>query len=169
MDDDQAITAELAQLRRENELLRYENEQLRQENEETLRRQTLIVSQQAAMLAELATPLILLTEDIVLMPLVGSIDFARAQQIMETLLEGITRHQAETAILDISGVSTVDELVADSLLRVSKAAWLLGAKVILSGISPQMARILIDLEFDLSQLITHKDLRDSITYLLKKE
>lgn len=164
--DNQAISAELERLRRDIELLRYENEQLRQENEENLRRQTLIVSQQATLLAELSTPLILLTDDIVLMPLVGSIDFARAQQIMETLLEGITRHQTETAILDISGVSLVDELVAEALLRVSKAAWLLGAQVILSGISPQMARALIDLDYDLGRLVTHKDLRDSIAYLL---
>lgn len=169
MNDNQALNAELEQLRRENELLHFENEQLRRENEAALYRQTLIVNQQTAMLAELSTPLILLTDDIVLMPLVGSIDFARAQQIMETLLEGITRHQAETAILDISGISTVDEMVAESLLRVSKAAGLLGARVILSGISPHMARILIDLEFDLSRLIIHKDLRDSIAYLLTRQ
>ncbi len=169
MSDNQAFKAELEQLRRENALLRYENEQLRRENEETLRRETLIVGRHTELLAELSTPLIVLTDNIVLMPLVGRIDFARAQQIIETLLAGITRHQAETAILDISGISTVDELVAESLLRVGKTTNLLGAQVIVSGISPQMARILIELDVDLGHLITHKHLRDSIAYLLNSQ
>jgi rsbT co-antagonist protein RsbR len=129
---------------------------------ETLRDEALR-AQQAA-LRELSTPLIPITEGLVVMPLVGAIDTARAQQIMETLLEGIAAQQAETAILDITGVRVVDTQVADALLRAAQAAMLLGARVILTGISGEVAQALVHLGADMRGIQTLSNLQSGIAY-----
>lgn len=117
---------------------------------------------QQAMLRELSTPLIPLTDDLVVMPIVGSVDSARAQQIIEVLLEGINTYGARTAILDITGVKVIDTQVADALIRAAHAARLLGSQVILTGISPEIAQTLVHLSINLEGIITQRDLRDSL-------
>ncbi len=101
-----------------------------------------------------------------LVALIGAIDSARVQQIMETLLEGITAHQADIAILDITGGQVVDTQVADALLRTALAVKLLGAQVVLTGISPVMAQTLIHLGVDLSMIVTCSNLQEGIAYAL---
>ncbi|HEU4328228.1 MAG TPA: STAS domain-containing protein [Roseiflexaceae bacterium] len=135
--------------------------------EELLRRTEEIIQAQQATLRELSTPLIPLADHVVVMPLVGSIDSARAQMIMETLLEGISTHQADVAILDITGVPVVDTQVADALLRTARAARLLGAQVVLTGIGGHIAQTLITLGADLSGLVTLNNLQSGITYALR--
>jgi rsbT co-antagonist protein RsbR len=136
----------------------------RRESEEHERvREAAIQTQQAAM-RELSTPLIPITDGLVVMPLVGAIDSARAQQIMETLLEGIAAQQAETAILDITGVRVVDTQVADALLRAAQAATLLGARVILTGISGEVAQALVHLGADMRSIQTLSNLQSGIAY-----
>lgn len=134
---------------------------------ELLRRTEDIIQAQQATLRELSTPLIPLADHVVVMPLVGSIDSARAQMIMETLLEGIAAHQADVAILDITGVPLVDTQVADALLRTARAARLLGAQVVLTGIGGHIAQTLITLGADLSGLVTLNNLQSGITYALR--
>jgi rsbT co-antagonist protein RsbR len=102
------------------------------------------------------------------MPLVGVIDPARAQQILETLLEGIAAYQAEFAILDITGVSVVDTNVANSLIQTARAARLLGSQVLLTGIGAAMAQTLVHLGADMSDLITLGSLREGIAYALEQ-
>ncbi len=140
----------------------YQAEQERQTFQEQL-----IYSQQAA-LRELSTPLIPLADGLIVMPLVGTIDAARAQQVMEILLEGIARLQAETAILDITGVKMVDTQVANSLLRVARAAQLLGAQVILTGISAEVAQSLVQLGADLGSIVTLTNLQAGIAYAMRQ-
>jgi rsbT co-antagonist protein RsbR len=120
---------------------------------------------QQATLRELSTPLIPLSDELVIMPIVGTIDSSRAQQIIEVLLEGINTHGSETAILDITGVKVIDTQVANALLRAAQAARLLGSQVILTGISPEVAQTLVHLSIDLDGIITHRDLRDSFSHL----
>jgi len=120
---------------------------------------------QQAMLRELSTPLIPLTDNLVVMPIIGTIDSTRAQQIIEVLLEGINTYGAETAILDITGVRVIDTQVADALIRAAQAARLLGSEVILTGISPEVAQTLVHLAIDLSGIVTYRDLRDCFSHL----
>ena len=101
------------------------------------------------------------------MPLIGSIDSGRAQQIMETLLEGIASHKASIALLDITGVQIIDTQVAHALIQAAQAARLLGAQVVLTGIQPQIAQTLVHLAVDLSGIITRATLQAGIAYALQ--
>lgn len=143
-------------------------DRLRAELERKDLQEQLIQTQQAA-LRELSTPLIPLADNLVAMPLVGAIDGARAQQVMETLLEGIARLQAEYAIIDITGVRMVDTQVADALLRVARAAQLLGAQVILTGISAEVAQSLVQLGAELRGIATLPNLQAGIAYVMSKQ
>jgi rsbT co-antagonist protein RsbR len=118
-------------------------------------------------LAELATPVIPILEEVIVLPLIGAIDTRRAQLIMENLLQGIADFQATVAIIDITGVPVVDTAVADTLMRAVKAASLLGARVILSGISARIALTLVSLGLDMSHVLTCGQLRDSIMAALE--
>lgn len=115
---------------------------------------------------ELSTPVIQIWQDILVLPLVGAIDSARATRIMEDLLQGIVRYQAEVVILDITGVPVVDTSVANYLLQTVKAAGMLGAKSILVGISSRIAQTLINIGIDLSEMETRGNLQAGIEYAL---
>jgi anti-anti-sigma factor len=128
-----------------------------------------IIDAQRASLRELSTPLIPISDHVVIMPLIGTIDSGRAQQVMETLLEGVSAHQAELAILDITGVSLVDTQVAQSLVRAAQAVRLLGARVMLTGIQPQIAQTLVHLGVDLSEIQTQGSLQAGIAAALTKQ
>lgn len=129
--------------------------------------QQIIEAQQLA-LRELSTPLIPLADGVVVMPLVGTIDRGRAQQILETLLDGVAQQRARAAILDITGVRTVDEQVAQALLQAAQAVRLLGASVILTGIRAEVAQALVRLGggFHPGELVTRGTLQAGIAYAL---
>lgn len=117
----------------------------------------------------LSTPIVPISEEILILPLVGSIDTRRAGQIMESLLEGINHYQAETVIIDITGVPVVDTSVANHLLQAAQAARLLGAQVILVGISPEIAQTIVELGIDLSDVVTRRNLQQGIAYAMEKK
>ena len=98
------------------------------------------------------------------MPLIGSVDAARAQQALETMLEGMSRSRARLAIVDITGVSAVDSHVASSLVRLAQAVRLLGAQVVLTGIRAEVAQTLVSLDVDLSGIVIKGTLQDGISY-----
>jgi rsbT co-antagonist protein RsbR len=125
--------------------------------EETLRRQ-------AQAMLEMSTPLVPVGEGIVAMPLVGAIDPGRAQQIIQELLRGITAHRASVAILDVTGVAGVDTEVAGAVVRAVQAARLIGARVVLTGIRPEVARTLTGLEIDLGDVVTRGTLKGGIAF-----
>jgi rsbT co-antagonist protein RsbR len=137
--------------------------------EEQLQLQEQVIDAQRAALRELSTPLMPLTDNVVAMPLVGAIDSARIQQIMETLLEGISDHQAEIAILDITGVQVVDTQVADGMIRAAQAVRLLGAEIVLTGIGATMAQTLVNLGADMSNITTRGTLQDGIAYAMERD
>ena len=121
-----------------------------------------VIASQDALIRELSTPLVPIAEGVIAMPLVGSIGDARAQQILEALLGGIQEHQATTAILDITGVPTVDTSAANALISAAQAARLLGTRVILSGIGPAVARTLVDLGVEMRGTTTKSTLAAAI-------
>lgn len=135
---------------------------LRQAEEERLKLQDEIIRMQAAALEQLSTPLIPISDDILVMPLIGTIDSRRAQQLTQTLLRGLANHQARAAILDITGVPIVDIEVAQGLLRAAQAAQLLGARVVLTGIRPEVAQTLVGLGVDLRGIVTYSTLQNGI-------
>jgi anti-anti-sigma factor len=122
-----------------------------------------IVAQHIA-LRDVSSPLCPLTSDVLLMPLVGAIDNDRAKLIMNTLLQGVAANRARIVILDITGVPEMDAQVAAALLRSAQAVRMLGAQLVLTGISTQMAQALVHLGVDLSALITRGSLQGGITY-----
>jgi rsbT co-antagonist protein RsbR len=119
-----------------------------------------------AAIRELSTPVIRVHERILLLPVVGTIDSQRAHQIMETVLLKVTEDQAKVLILDIAGVPVVDTQVADHLLKTTAAVRLVGAKTILTGISAQVARTIIQLGVDISAMETQSRLSDGIELAL---
>jgi rsbT co-antagonist protein RsbR len=125
-----------------------------------------LIDRQRLQLMEVATPVIKLWDGIVAVPLIGTLDSARSQVVMETLLESIVEQQARFAILDITGVPTVDTLVAQHLMKTVAAARLMGAECIVSGIRPAIAQTIVHLGLDLGTVITRAGLADALKYAL---
>lgn len=141
----------------------------RKQAEDALLENTLkeeLIRAQATALSELATPLIPISDDVVVMPLVGLVDPRRIQEIMETLLKGITERRASVAILDVTGIRVMDAEVANGLIRAAQAAQLLGAQVVITGIRPDMAQRLVSLGSDLKGIITHGTLQSGIAFAM---
>jgi rsbT co-antagonist protein RsbR len=140
-------------------LATYTNITRRKRAEETIQAQTL-------MLHELSTPVIPFSDEVLVMPLIGTIDTRRAQQALETLLSSIAASRARVAILDITGVPVVDTQVANALLRAAQAVSLLGAQVVLTGIRPEVAQTIVGLGVSLQSMVTRSSLQSGIAYAL---
>jgi rsbT co-antagonist protein RsbR len=130
-------------------------------------REDLIKAQQGDLL-ELSTPVVQLWDDVLALPLVGTLDSARAQVVMETLLQKIVETEAAIAIIDITGVPTVDTLVAQHLIKTVSATRLMGADCIISGIRPQIAQTIVHLGVNLGEVITKATLADAFAVALKR-
>ena len=130
-------------------------------------REQVIVRQQSELL-ELSTPVVKLWEGVLALPLVGTLDSSRAQVVMESLLQEIVDSNASVAIIDITGVPTVDTLVAQHLLKTIAAARLMGADCIISGIRPQIAQTIVHLGVDLGDVLTKASLADALTVALRR-
>jgi anti-anti-sigma factor len=140
----------------------------KQAEAERARWQEEIIRTQAAALAELSTPLIPITDNVMVMPLIGTVDSRRAQQVIDSLLEGVAASRAQTAILDITGVPVVDTQVANALLQAAQAVKLLGAQVVLTGIRPEVAQTLVGLGVDLTGIVTRSTLQNGIVFALSR-
>lgn len=127
-----------------------------------------VIGMQRARLEELSTPLIPLSREIVIMPLVGTVDAERATLILDAVSRGITTSGAGFAVIDITGVPTVDTHVAGVLVRAAQTVRLLGAEVVLTGIRPGVAQTLVGLGMELGGLVTRKDLRSGVEYALSR-
>ena len=128
-----------------------------------------LIARQRLQLLEVATPVISLWEGIVAVPLIGTLDSARSQVVMESLLQAIVEQRARYAILDITGVPTVDSLVAQHLMKTVAAARLMGAECIVSGIRPAIAQTIVHLGIDLSPVLTRGSLADALAYALSQQ
>jgi rsbT co-antagonist protein RsbR len=128
-----------------------------------------IISRQQQEMLELSTPVVELWKGILALPLIGTLDSARTQIVMQNLLEAIVANGADLAIVDITGVPTVDTLVAQHLLKTVAAARLMGAECIISGIRPQIAQTIIHLGVDLSSVVTKATLADAFQLALRRK
>lgn len=126
------------------------------------------ILQQQEDLMELSSPVSKVWENILILPVIGTLDSQRTQVMMENLLQKIVATGCTTAILDITGVPTVDTQVANHLLKTVTAARLLGAECIVSGISPAIAQTIVHLGINLSNILTKATLQDAMIYALRK-
>lgn len=127
-----------------------------------------VISRQQQELLELSTPVVKLWQNILALPLIGTLDSARTQVVMENLLQKIVDTGAAIAIIDITGVPTVDTLVAQHLLKTVAAARLMGADCIISGIRPQIAQTIVHLGVDLEDVTTKATLADAFMVALER-
>ena len=132
-----------------------------------LSREQIIRRQQEDML-ELSTPVVKLWDGILALPMIGTLDSARTQVVMESLLNRIVETGSQIAILDITGVPTVDTLVAQHLLKTVTALRLMGAECIISGVRPQIAQTIVHLGVDLQGVTTKANLADALALALKR-
>lgn len=162
---------EIGEIKRSEEELRTQNEAL----EEAVAARTAELSEHIRLLheqqrsiRELSTPVIRLWDGILALPLIGTIDPARATQIMDNLLTAIVHHRASQVILDVTGVPVIDTDAASHLFETVGAAALLGVHCILVGISPRMAKTLVDLNVDLARMTTAASLEDGLRQALTR-
>ena len=127
-----------------------------------------VISRQQQELLELSTPVVQLWESVLALPLIGTLDSARTQVVMENLLQSIVDTGATIAIIDITGVPTVDTLVAQHLLKTVAAARLMGADCIISGIRPQIAQTIVHLGVELGEVTTKATLADAFALALRR-
>jgi rsbT co-antagonist protein RsbR len=127
-----------------------------------------IISRQQEEMLELSTPVVTLWDGIVALPLIGTLDSARTQVVMESLLQAIVHTNSRFAIIDITGVPTVDTLVAQHLLKTITAARLMGAECIISGIRPQIAQTIVHLGINLEDVVTKARLADAFRLALER-
>lgn len=127
-----------------------------------------VIAEQAETLLELSTPVVKLWDGVVALPLVGTLDSARTQVVMEALLQALVDTGSEHAIIDITGVPAVDTQVAQHLLKTVQAARLLGADCIISGIRPQIAQTVVGLGIEFGDIHTKSSLSDALLLALRR-
>jgi rsbT co-antagonist protein RsbR len=127
-----------------------------------------VIKRQQQELLELSTPVVKLWDGVLALPLIGTLDSARTQVVMESLLERIVATSSSIAIIDITGVPTVDTLVAQHLLKTVAAARLMGADCIISGIRPQIAQTIVHLGVDLGDVATKATMADAVALALER-
>jgi rsbT co-antagonist protein RsbR len=127
-----------------------------------------IIARQQREMLELSTPVVKLWDGILALPMIGTLDSARTQLVMESLLDRIMETGSAVAILDITGVPTVDTLTAQHLIKTVTAARLMGAECIISGVRPQIAQAIVHLGVDLGGVITKASLADAFAFALKQ-
>ena len=126
------------------------------------------IARQQEELMELSTPVVKLWDGILALPIIGTLDSARTQVVMESLLQAVVQSNSRFAIIDITGVPTVDTLVAQHLLKTITAARLMGAECIISGVRPQIAQTIVHLGIDLAGVVTKAKLADAFALALQR-
>lgn len=136
----------------------------KQIEQERARMREELIRAQESLLAELSTPLIPVKEGVLVMPLIGAVNDERARQMLAALLRGVSESGARVAILDVTGVPEVDAHVANALVNAARAARLLGAEVVITGVRGRVAQTLVGMGSDLTSLVIRRRLRDGIEY-----
>lgn len=139
----------------------------RQTAEEELQERLLTIRKQQEAISELSTPVIKVWDNVLVLPIIGTLDSQRTQQMMESLLQEIVATGSKLAILDITGVPVVDTMVANHLIKTTTAAGLMGAECILSGISPAIAQTIVHLGIDLTGIRTKSTMMEAMRYAVR--
>ncbi|WP_437592112.1 response regulator [Sorangium sp. So ce1000] len=162
------VARQTEELRRTNERLQLELAERARAEEARAALQAEVIEAQSARLAELSTPLIPITDHIMVMPLIGTIDSMRAQQALEAALNGVQTNRAKVVIIDVTGVTVLDSAVASTLMSTAAALRLLGSTTVITGIRADLAQTLIDLGVDLGAVVTKGTLQSGIGYALQQ-
>lgn len=139
----------------------------REKAEQDAQNKLATIQKQQEAINELSTPVIKVWDNLLVLPIIGTLDSQRTQRMMEALLEAITTTGSKFAILDITGVSVVDTMVANHLIKTITAAGLMGAECILSGISPTIAQTIVHLGIDLTGVNTKSSMMEAIQYAIR--
>src|SRR5215471_853582 len=126
------------------------------------------VEKQRAAIRELSTPVIELWDGVLCLPIVGVMDTARSTEMTSTLLDAIVVKKARYTIIDITGIEVMDTRTVDHFIRMAKSVRLLGAECSLTGISPNIAQTVVHMGIDLSDIVTHRSLRDALWHYVRK-
>lgn len=129
---------------------------------ESERRRIALIEQQSKIIEELSTPIIQVWDGVLALPVIGIVDSARAQEMMEKLLDRVVESQTRCVILDLTGVTVIDTKTADYLIKMVKAATLVGANCTVTGIGPTVAQTITRMGLDLQGVVTLRDLRDGL-------
>jgi len=127
-----------------------------------------VIAQQSRAMIDMSTPIAAIWDGVLMLPIVGILDSQRAEDIMQRMLEKIAEKQAVMFILDISGVAVVDTAVANHLIRMTKAARLMGCETIVSGLSPSVARTIVELGIEVGDMRTTGNLQDALSIAFKR-
>ena len=130
--------------------------------------QDAVIRRQQAEMLELSTPVVKIWDGILVLPLIGTLDSARTQVVMENLLQAIVETESAVAIIDITGVPTVDTLVAQHLLKTVAATRLMGAQCVISGIRPQIAQTMVHLGVAFGDVVTKSSLADALAFAFRQ-
>lgn len=133
-----------------------------------IRRKEQVIARQQEEILELSSPVVQIWDGVLAVPLIGTLDSYRTQQVTETILEAVVHTRSEQVILDITGVPTVDTQVAHHLLKTVAALRLMGAEAIISGIRPQIAQTMVHLGVDLGQVVTKARLSDALKLAFRR-
>lgn len=125
-----------------------------------------VIAVQRSVLAELSTPIVPIADNVIALPLIGTIDRDRGRAIMEALLEGVAEHRARAAILDVTGVRSIDAQIAAGLLQAVHAARLLGTRVIVTGIRPEVAQAMVGLDADWRSVEIFATMREAVAWAM---
>ena len=135
---------------------------------EELESKLAMVEKQRAAIRELSTPVIELWDGVLCLPIVGVMDTARSTEMTSTLLDAIVVKKARYTIIDITGIEVMDTRTVDHFIRMAKSVRLLGAECSLTGISPNIAQTVVHMGIDLSDIVTHRSLRDALWHYVRK-
>jgi anti-anti-sigma regulatory factor len=160
------LSQKAEELNRANELLLEELRERERAESARAALQEEIIGVQRMRLSEMATPILPITDRVLVMPLIGTMDAARAAQVLEASLAGVERHNPSIVIIDITGLKHVDGGVADTLIRTASALRLLGAQAVLTGMQPEIARLLTQGGIDLRGIVTRSTLQSAIAHAL---
>ncbi len=160
---EERVAQRTGELRTAHEQIVALGRQQREKQEADLREKQGLIERQQQLIRALSTPIIEVWEGVLTAPVVGSLDDGRAMELTENLLERITRSRSRAAIIDLTGVDTIDSATAMHLIRIVRAVQLLGAKAFISGLSPSAAQTIVDLGIDLSGLPTRANLREALS------
>jgi anti-anti-sigma factor len=141
-----------------------EEKEQRRAQEERQQLQNELIRTQAAALEKLSTPLIPVSDGVLVLPLIGTVDSTRAARVLEVLVNGVEAHRVHTAIIDVTGVTIMDTDVAKTLVQAAQSVRLLGAQVVLTGISPKVAQTVVALGIDLHGIVTYGTLQRGIAF-----
>ncbi|WP_438036947.1 AAA family ATPase [Sorangium sp. So ce204] len=158
------LSAQSAELRDANVRLLHELGERERAEAARAELQEEVIRFQRAKISELSTPLVPITSDVMVMPLIGTLDEERAQDVLETLLDGATRSGTRTVIIDVTGIKGVDQRVANALLKAANALRLLGVQAVLTGIRGEVAQALLRLDIDMSRVVIRGTLQSGIAY-----